>query len=62
MLGVEFELSERFSQREVSVRGEGLHSTREEGAGAFGGTESGEEEGGVVVPNGRDLGKLFDGG
>lgn len=62
MLGVEFELGECFGQLKVSVRGKGLHGAREEGAGAFRRTEGIEEEGGVIVPHGRDLGEFFDGG
>lgn len=62
MLGSEFELSECFGQCEMGVGGEGLHGARKEGAGAFGGAEGGEEEGGVVVPDGGYLGELFDGG
>lgn len=62
MLGVEFELGKCLSEREVRVWGEGLHGAREQGAGAFGGAEGGEEKGGIVEPDGRNLRKFFDGG
>lgn len=42
--------------------GEGLHGAREQGAGAFGGVDGGEEEGRVVDPDGGDLGEFLDGG
>ena len=44
------------------MRGEGLHGAWKQSAGAFRGAEGGEEKGGVVVPDGGDLGEFFNGG